>query len=82
MPKTNVARIALWGLLMLAAFSIAVLGAVSIFNAGVYADATQTGGQLPPLAVAALVIGGAAAFFLFVRFATALAERHNESDNT
>lgn len=82
MPRTNFSRIALWGVLMLAAFSIAVLGAVSIFNAGVYADATQTEGQLPPLAVAALAIGGVATLFLFVRFATALAERHSESDNT
>lgn len=82
MTNTTSSRIALWGLLCLAATVIAVLGAVAIFNAGVYADATQTGGQPQVLGVAALVIGGVAAFFLFVRFATALAERHSESDRS
>lgn len=75
-------RILLWGLLTLAAATIAVLGAVSLFNAGVYADQTRTGGQLQPLAVAALVVGGVAAFFLFVRFATTLAEQRSETDKS
>ncbi|WP_424446851.1 hypothetical protein [Microbacterium sp. CH-015] len=75
MRSTHTSRTALWGILLLASIGIAAAGAVSLFNAGMIADATGKAAEVPIAGVVALLAGGVTALVCFIRFATALAQR-------
>lgn len=79
MRSSSTSRVILWGVLLFISVVIAAAGVVSLFNAGVIADATGKAAVVPVAGIAALLIGGVASLVLFVRFATELAERRSES---